>query len=47
MADVYRRAGESVKADEMNERRLKLWRQWDGKLPHNEFVQRQLAQRSD
>ncbi|HEX4810180.1 MAG TPA: serine/threonine-protein kinase [Bryobacteraceae bacterium] len=47
MAGVYRRAGDGGKAAGMDQRRLELWRQWDGKLPHNGFVQRQLAMRSE
>ncbi|HTS25455.1 MAG TPA: protein kinase [Bryobacteraceae bacterium] len=47
MAGVYRRAGNRGKAAGMDEHRLELWRQWDGKLPHNGFVQRQLALRSE
>ena len=47
MAGVYRRAGDPTKATLMDERRTELWRRWDGKLPHNSFVQRQLAMRSE
>jgi tetratricopeptide (TPR) repeat protein len=47
MAGVYRRAGEAGKAAGMDQRRLELWRKWDGKLPHNGFVQRQLRMRSE
>jgi tetratricopeptide (TPR) repeat protein len=47
MAGVYRRAGDTAKASEMDQRRMELWRQWDAKLPNNSFVQRQLAMRSD
>ena len=47
MGHVYRRAGDSSKAEAMDTRRLELWRHWDGKLPHNVYVQRQLAMRSD
>jgi serine/threonine protein kinase len=47
MAGVYRRAGDTAKASETDQRRMELWRQWDSKLPHNSFVQRQLAARSE
>jgi hypothetical protein len=47
MAGVYRRAGDTAKATGMDDRRCQLWRQWDNKLPHNGFVQRQLAMRSE
>jgi tetratricopeptide (TPR) repeat protein/tRNA A-37 threonylcarbamoyl transferase component Bud32 len=47
MAGAYRRAGEPVKADDMDARRLDLWRHWDEKLPGNSYVQRQLAMRSE
>ena len=47
MAGVYRHAGESAKASEMDQRRIELWRLWDSKLPQNTFVQRQLAMRSE
>jgi tetratricopeptide (TPR) repeat protein len=46
-AVAYRRAGESAKADEIDIRRLELWRRWDVKLPRNGFVQRQLVSRSE
>jgi serine/threonine protein kinase len=45
MAEAYTRAGEAAKAAELDQRRLELWRQWDLKLPHNGFVQRQLTPR--
>jgi tetratricopeptide (TPR) repeat protein/tRNA A-37 threonylcarbamoyl transferase component Bud32 len=47
MAGVYRRAGDTAKAAGMDDRRSELWRQWDNKLQHNGFVQRQLAMRSE
>jgi hypothetical protein len=47
MAGVYRRAGDTAKASETDQRRIELWRQWHSKLPHNSFVQRQLAMRSE
>jgi hypothetical protein len=43
MAEGYRRAGDSGKASAMDDRRRALWQQWDDKLPHNAFVQAQLA----
>jgi hypothetical protein len=45
-AAACRRAGQSERANEMDERRLSLWRQWDAKLPHNEFVIRQQTLRT-
>jgi tetratricopeptide (TPR) repeat protein len=45
-AAACRRAGQSERANELDERRLSLWRQWDAKLPHNEFVLRQLTLRT-
>lgn len=47
MAGVYRRAGDARKADEMDARRLQLWRHWDGKLPNNSYVGRQLSLKSE
>ena len=47
MAKVYRRAGDLVRASEMDGRRVALWRHWDAKLPHNSFVERQLATRGE
>jgi tetratricopeptide (TPR) repeat protein len=43
MAGVYRRANEPAKAAEIDGRRLALWRRWEERLPHNGFVERQLA----
>ncbi len=40
---LYRRTGEIPKAEDMEARRLELWRQWDRKLPNNTFVLRQIA----
>ncbi len=45
MSDAYRRAGEAAKASALDQHRMDLWRQWDLKLPRNEFVQRQLTMR--
>jgi hypothetical protein len=42
-AGLYRRAGQTVRAESMETRRLELWRHWDRKLPNNAFVRRQLA----
>jgi hypothetical protein len=47
MARVYRRAGDSAKAENMDTRRLDLWRHWDDRLPQNSYVKRQLAVRSE
>ena len=35
--------GGNPEAQSMDARRMELWRFWDGKLPHNPYVQRQLA----
>lgn len=40
---VYRRTGETAKAQEMESRRTELWQAWDRKLPANPFIRRQLA----
>jgi serine/threonine protein kinase len=40
---VYLRAGQPDRASELDARRMDLWRRWDQRLPHNGFVQRQLA----
>lgn len=42
-AGLYRRAGQTERAESMETRRLELWRHWDRKLPNNAFVRRQLA----
>jgi tetratricopeptide (TPR) repeat protein len=42
LAAVYRRTGETAKAESMKTRRLELWQHWDSKLPNNAFVRRQL-----
>ena len=47
MAGVCRRAGDADKAARMDSQRAQLWRQWDAKLPRNEYVQRQLAMKSE
>jgi hypothetical protein len=42
LIDLYRRTGETGKAENMKMRQLELWRHWDQKLPNNAFVRRQL-----
>jgi len=42
LAALYRRAGDTAKATDMESRRVDLWRRWDSKLPNNPFVRRQL-----
>lgn len=42
-ARVLREAGRVADAAASESARLDLWKLWDAKLPHNEFVQRQLA----
>ncbi|HXP85396.1 MAG TPA: serine/threonine-protein kinase [Bryobacteraceae bacterium] len=39
---LYRRTGETAKAESTEAGRLELWRQWDRKLPNNAFIRRQL-----
>lgn len=43
MDTLYRRTAEAAKAQEIESRRLKLWQEWDRKLPVNAFIHRQLA----
>jgi hypothetical protein len=43
LAALYRRNGKPAKASEIAARRLGIWRAWDGKLPGNPYVARQLA----
>jgi serine/threonine protein kinase len=43
LASLDRRTGQTPKAQEMESRRLELWRAWDRKLPNNQFVLRQIA----
>jgi len=43
MAQLHRRAGQTSLAAGLEARRLGLWTHWDGKLPNNSFVRRQLA----
>jgi hypothetical protein len=40
---AFRRAGQTAAAAAVEERRLRLWQDWDRKLPGNAFVRRQLA----
>ncbi len=42
LARLYLRTGETAKAEDMDARRLDLWRSWDAKLPDNAFVCSQL-----
>jgi hypothetical protein len=45
LAAILRRVGRIDEAIILEESRLALWRSWDGKLPNNPFVQRQLNAR--
>ncbi|HUK23817.1 MAG TPA: serine/threonine-protein kinase [Terriglobales bacterium] len=40
---LYRQTGQATEARELQARRLDLWQHWNRKLPHNLFVQRELA----
>jgi tetratricopeptide (TPR) repeat protein len=42
MADLQEKAGHITLSAELSSRDLELWRQWDRKLPHNDFVRRQI-----
>jgi len=42
LAALHHRNGEKERAEEFAALRVQLWRHWDGKLPENAFVQRQL-----
>jgi serine/threonine protein kinase len=42
-ANLYRRVGNAEQASKLEERRQKIWQQWDRKLPNNSFVHRQLT----
>ncbi len=44
---LYRRSGETAKAQDMESRRIKLWQLWERKLPNNPFVLRQIAAAAD
>jgi len=39
---LYRRTGDTPKMQTMQTLWLELWRHWDGKLPNNAFIRRQL-----
>jgi len=43
LSKLYRRTGDTPKAEELEARRLELWRHWGGKLPTNSYVTRQIA----
>src|SRR5215472_7595205 len=43
LAQLYRRTGDVVKAETLEDRRRQLWQHWDRKLPNNPFVLRQIA----
>ncbi len=43
MAALYRKTGETEKAESFTERQRQLWQTWNQKLPNNAFVLRQLA----
>ena len=42
LSRLYRRAGESAKADSMRSRRVELWQHWERKFPNNTFVHGQI-----
>ena len=42
LADLYRRTGDPGSAQAMHARQVELWRQWQQKLPQNNFIRRQL-----
>ena len=42
LAALLRRVGRTDEAVSLDQNRLDLWRHWDGKLPNNPFVQRQI-----
>jgi hypothetical protein len=43
LGNLYRRAGRISQAADLDQQRSKLWRQWSEKLPHNSFIERQMA----
>jgi serine/threonine protein kinase/tetratricopeptide (TPR) repeat protein len=43
LAGLHRRAGQSDRSAEFNEKRRQLWQRWDARLPGNTFVHGQLA----
>ena len=42
LARLYRRIGETAKAESLEARREDLWRHWNQKLPNNRFILSQL-----
>lgn len=46
MGQLYGRTGKAAEAERMRERRVDLWSEWDRKLPHNDFVSRQMIEAS-
>jgi len=44
LAALHHRAGHSDLSSSFEARRNELWRHWDGRLPHNHFVRRQLGE---
>ena len=42
LSRLYRRAGETAKADSMRSRRIELWQHWDRTFPNNAFVRQQI-----
>ncbi len=42
LSRLYRRAGETAKADSMRSRRVELWQHWDRTFPNNAFVRQQI-----
>jgi len=45
LAALLRRVRRTDEAGTLDRNRTELWRHWDGKLPNNPFVQRQLAEK--
>jgi tetratricopeptide (TPR) repeat protein len=43
LANLHARAGRLALARALQQRRLDLWQQWNERMPHNPFVQRQLS----
>jgi tetratricopeptide (TPR) repeat protein len=43
LGNLYRRAGRTSQAADLDQQRRKLWRQWNEKLPHNPFIERQIV----
>ena len=43
LSKLYQRSGDTPKAEDMEARRLELWRHWERKLPNNSYVIRQIA----